>query len=90
MNLQATELMLILWVQFDASVWFRIPEQWLKHDYKYIASTPESDLQTEEEKEMKKWLSSLATEISKLDKKMIAEKYQRKIYLTFLYVGSTC
>ena len=89
MNLQATELMLILWVQFDASVWFRIPEQWLKQDYKYIVSTPESDLQTEE-KEMKKQLSSLATEISKLDKKMIAEKNQGNIYLTFLYVGSTC
>ena len=52
-------------------------------------STPESDLQTEE-KEMKKQLSSLATEISKLDKKMIAEKNQGNIYLTFLYVGSTC
>ena len=81
--------MLILWVQFDACVWFRIPEQWLKQDYKYIVSTPESDLQTEE-KEMKKQLSSLATEISKLDKKMIAEKNQGNIYLTFLYVGSTC
>ena len=89
MNLQATELLLILWVQFDTSVRFRIPKQWLKQGYKYIASTPESDLETEEEKEMKKRLTSLATQISELDKKMIAEKYQGTIW-TFLYVGSTC
>ena len=68
---------------------YRIPKQWLKEKYRYIASKPESDLKTEEEKEMKKRLNSLATKISKLDKKMIADKYQGK-FLTFLYVGSTC
>ena len=83
-NLQATELLLILWVQFDTSVRFRIPKQWLKQGYRYIASTPESDLQTEEEKEMKKRLTSLATQISELDKKMIAEKYQGTIIIDLM------
>lgn len=59
--------------------WSRIPEKWLKQKYKYIAEKSESQLRTKEEKEMKRRLTTLASELSEVDKEMIVEKYQGEV-----------
>ena len=52
---------------------------WLKKKYEYIARKSESQLRTEKEKEMKRRLTTLASELSELDKGMIVEKYQGEV-----------
>ena len=53
---------------------------WLKKKYEYIARKSESQLQTEKEKEMKRRLTTLASELSEVDKETIVEKYQGEVH----------
>ena len=53
---------------------------WLKKKYEYIARKSESQLQTEKEKEMKRRLTTLASELSEVDKGTIVEKYQGEVH----------